>query len=378
MLGQTVNTEIADSLTITSLLPLGDKGGQGRVYQTDNAKYPVKVWDPDEPDPRSEPDRYRAAWNEARRRYGTFARLHFVSESELTCLPLAFVEVNGRPAYLMERASGKEMAEEWSCLMKLDLTQRMRIAYSLANAISVLHSHYVVHADIKRDNFFFDPQTCSVQVLDIDGGGYFGSEPKTEQFPPNVHPILKYLSPELRRNKFSWNGIWEDERLRIQPDLWALATLIYDIIVDSEGPFPQKYFDRRGSFMDHPDWPVREQERKFKALEINKELIDLFREVFCARNRTRVGYQRPTAAHWGMTLRSAIEHRLPRHVKCPRCQTAIQDLSLMICPRCAAQQMTVALWGYTTCPKGHKTPAKSPHHPSRGYCKHQGCGRELR
>lgn len=368
MIGHMVNTDIGGSLTITSLVPFGDKGGQGKVYQT-NSKYLIKIWDPFEPP--SDPGAER---KEMEKRYSTFSKLGFQHESELRCLPLEYKEVDGQPTYVMECATGKEMAEEWESLMELSLVQRLRIAYSLANGISVLHSHGVVHADIKRDNFFFDPQTLSIQVLDIDGGGYFGTESQGKRFPPSVTPIARYMSPELHKSNFSWGRIWENDKRKVQPDLWALAVLIYDIVVDREGPFPQQYFGRTGAFIDHPDWPSSTQKDKLRGLGIDPRLIELFTEVFCSANRTRFDYQRPLAIHWSQRLRYAIDTRLPKSLKCSRGHT-IEDPSYLICPRCAGQNVIMPIWGYVTCSKQHRTPAKSPYYPSHAYCKE--CGEEI-
>jgi hypothetical protein len=137
MIGRTIMTDIGGPLTIISLAPFGDKGGQGKVYQTNNQKFLIKVWEPFEPP--SDPE---AEQREIEKRYSTFSRLGFQHESELRCLPLEYTEVDGRPAYVMERATGKEMAEEWESLMQLNLIQRLHIALSLANGISVLPVSY--------------------------------------------------------------------------------------------------------------------------------------------------------------------------------------------------------------------------------------------
>lgn len=370
MIGQIVSTGLAGPLVIRSILPLGDKGGQGKVYQTDNPRYLIKVWEPFE-----EPSDYQIALKDTGRRYRTFSRLRFSAESELTCLPLESVEVQGRPAYVMQHAEGKEMAEEWSMLGRLSFRQRLQIAQNIASGISVLHSHGVVHADIKRDNFFFDPHTCGIRVLDIDGGGYWGREPQTEHFRPSVVPLQRYMAPELHHNGFSWNGIWEDKNRRMQPDLWSVAILIYDIIVlSSEGPFPTSLFGRKGGFLDHPDWPLEEQRQSLQRLGMDSEVLGLFTETFCGANRTREDFRRPTAAHWSTVLGRAIRRGQPGSIKCSVCRNPITDLSNIICPRCAGLNRTVPIWDYATCPRGHKTPAKSPYLSSQVYCMHRNCG----
>ena len=332
MIGQSVKTQIADSL---SILLLEGKGGHGEVYQTTHPQYLIKVWSP-----LSSP-RTPAGLRETEERYKTFSQLHFIYESELPCLPLEFVVVKDIPSYVMKRASGKEMGAAWESLMNLDLVARLLIAQSLAKGISILHSRDVVHADIKPDNFFFDPQKLTVEVLDVDGGGYYGLRPKTKQFLPSAIPSSRYMAPEFNRLGFnyglSWNPLWQHPHQRKQPDLWALASLIYEIIVDEEGPFPRTYFGRTGFFSRQPEWPALTQQKKFSSLGIGNELLDLFTEVFCSANRTRNDFQRPTAALWDAALDKTIKRILPVVPRCPECQSVVLEPSARICPTCVGR-----------------------------------------
>ena len=222
-------------LTITAIAPDGDKGGQGIVYETSDSNLFIKVWDPQQyADPPADID---AARKEIERRYRTFAILEFDKVKSLSCLPLEFVYVAGNPAYIMERARGEEMKAGWKTLIALNLQERLRIAFSVADTIRRLHNRFVAHSDIKPANFFFDPKSCTVQVLDVDGGGYWGAQRGTVTFPPDVVPGTLYWSPEIYRySPHPWGKIWVTETERLKPDYWALATLIYRIVVGGGPP----------------------------------------------------------------------------------------------------------------------------------------------
>jgi len=421
MIGRIIDTEIAGTISITALLR---QGAQGQVYITSHPEFLLKVWHPRDAELWA-PEKFSAEKADAAKRYSIFSSLGFEHDRESTCLPLEYRPVYSpepTPTYVMRRATGQEMGEDWKIIIQLDLLERMHIARSLANAISFLHSHQVVHGDIKPDNFFVNIQMGLVQVLDIDGGGYWGTYPGTEQFWPAVStPIPMYQAPEIVHH--SWRSIWAKPTLRTQPDLWSLAVLIYQMVADRRGPFPTKmpkddpaheWFWLGDYAKDHPDWPRPWQRQQLKGLGLDSGLIELFEKVFSSTNRMRFDdLRRPSPMAWREVLNQAIERKRPRvitsprkpnsnpplrpetekppqqqkpspsprpkTVTCPNCGHIITDLSLIICPKCAEQKgkPPIALWGNDyNCPLcGHNTPAQSPYSSQPYYCVH--CGAAL-
>src|SRR4051812_23193451 len=100
VIGETVSRSNGEILVITTLHPRGNKGGQGTVYDTNNSALLIKVWDPSDVG-----DSLEVARADAGLRYRTFAELGFSTEAELTCLPLEYVQIGDRPAYIMQRAT---------------------------------------------------------------------------------------------------------------------------------------------------------------------------------------------------------------------------------------------------------------------------------
>jgi serine/threonine protein kinase len=298
-----------------------DWGAQGEVYNTSKPDYLLKVCKPEDVDT---PDQIKAIKWDSVKRYRTFSQLRFAVDVEVACLPLEYIEVDydgPTPGYLMRRANGKVMDRNIKALLTLSLRDRYRIALSLAKALSFLHARQVVHADFKPDNFFYD-ETGLVQILDIDGGGYFGNMPQTSRFWPTVTPIEVYKAPELVR--WTWATIWKQRNLRTQPDLWSLAVLLYQILVEINGPFPTKsatddpsyLWFRAGDYArDHPEWPRNWQNAAMKRVKLDSDIIQLFEAVFKTTKRMQVDNpNRPDAFLWKATLENVLAKSAPQPV----------------------------------------------------------------
>jgi len=318
MNGQTLQTTTVGKLTVASRLNFG---AQGEVYNTNHSDFLLKVCKPEDVDDINE---IKAIKQESIKRYRTFSQLKFEADKEVSCLPLEYIQVEdggATPAYLMRRASGQEMQRSMKALVGLNLRDRYQIARSLAHSLGLLHSRGVVHADFKADNFFFDDKGF-VQILDIDGGGYFGSMPSTIKFYPSVTPIDVYRAPEFMTR--SWKTIWNQPNLRKQPDLWSLAVLIYQILVDTKGPFPTKLpkddpsytFFRAGDYAtDHPEWPRAWQKAEMEKAKIASDIVHLFESVFRTTKRTLIDNpQRPDTLLWRATLDSILKSGVPQSI----------------------------------------------------------------
>jgi serine/threonine protein kinase len=231
----------------------------------------------------------------------------------LRSLPQQALEVGACPAYLMRRAAGRDLGDVdvWQQLVVSDLRDRLRVAAALTNGFRVLHSHRIVHGDIKPDNFCFDASTLVVSILDIDGGGYDPVK-SVESFAPNVDSIPKYAAPETApTNQAStperWQEVWRQPERRREPDLWGLAVLIYSIVIDRRGPFPSELFTESylAAFSDKEEWPHHEQRERFSELKV-APLLPHFENVFSIEKRIAAGSSRPAALHWTRFLSEAI------------------------------------------------------------------------
>lgn len=338
-----------------------DRGGEGAVYLLcGRPTWLLKKYDPDLD--KSTPSATRMLLSQQKvLAYQTFSRLKFKDVRELHCLPVEYVELpGGAPGYLMERAKGQSLgAQPISSLLQLTLPQRMRAARALAQAIDYLHSSQVVHADIQPRNFFLENRDgrFDIQVLDIDGGGYFGPSSMGRNFSPSVPlPGKLYGAPELVLA--GWDKVWNapDPRWRKQPDLWSLAVLLYQILVDDRGPFPTMPsrpnipgyapYGRR-DFASGEPWPRNWQRALMKQQGLTSSLIQNFEAVFGGNRRIDAGgLLRPSAATW--------RQRLDRALGTPRVRAAA---------RAARATNSVAGAGSVPVPVANPTPPTQPARP---------------
>ena len=311
-----INSRAFGIITIGEKL---DSGGEGQVLLTGYPDLLLKVYDPD-----LDPVTNTAQIQEGKQRkiiaYTTFSNLMFMKVPELECLPSEYIELpGGIPAYLMSRAKGKNLQDVLlGDLFKLSIQERLRISKGLAKALDYLHSSQVIHADIRPDNFFLHKEAndYTVFVLDIDGGGYFGPVERVgPNFPPTVSPRRLYQSPELVFQ--SSLEIWKNPNWRRQPDLWALAVLLYQILVDKAGPFPTRPSRKdipgylpygRHEFAENGGWPKNWQYILMKDYEVPYDIVDGFRQVFNGVRRIDNGADlRLNAADWQKRLDIALK-----------------------------------------------------------------------
>jgi hypothetical protein len=176
-----------------------------------------------------------------------------------------------------------------------------------------LQTAQLVHADVNPENFIVahDRTGWSVFVLDIDGGGLLG--PPGPIYPMS-QPKRMYKAPELCA--MQWEQLHK-ENLFFAPDAWSLAVLLYQLLVDYEGPFcsvqkhpnptvknyqPFKPYAYRDRFAQ---WPMPWQEGVLKDAKLPHQLVSLFYETFQHRflaGKKENGRSRPTAERWETAL----------------------------------------------------------------------------
>jgi serine/threonine protein kinase len=290
-----------------------NQGGQGRIWQTNDPSLLVKQFEPafiTDDTARQEVLKHQVA-----RAYQTFCVVNKTTHAELKSLPREYVTVQGNPAYLMQKADG-ELLMTLLQGKPMAIKERLALAAALARAIRLLHAAQICHADPHPENFMVRKEdgAFTVFVLDIDGGGLLGP-------PGPIYPLSQpgrvYKAPEL--SVMGWEQLHK-RSLFFAPDDWALAVLLYRILVDDEGPFP--------TVAQHPDhslhsytpckpydyrdtdaaWPQPWQEELLGRTPLPHQLISLFYETFAYRfepQRERNGRARPTADRWEKALEAA-------------------------------------------------------------------------
>jgi DNA-binding helix-hairpin-helix protein with protein kinase domain len=201
---------------------------------------------------------------------------------------------------------------------KITPENRLPLARALARAMRILRASQIVHADVNPENFIAreDPTGWTVFVLDIDGGGLLS--PPGPVY-PMAQPKRLYKAPELFA--MQWQQLHK-RHVFFQPDAWALAVFLYQLLVDYEGPFctmqfhpdprvenyvPYKTYAYRDTAVS---WPAPWQETLLRSANLSPQVVSLFYETFGNRfildeKKKKILRPRPQAAQWEATLARA-------------------------------------------------------------------------
>ncbi len=323
MEGRQLASQAFGKLTVTKFLA---QGGGGIVYETSNNDVLLKVSVPPESLSLATKKKKLADSIVA---YKTFASLNLPPKDiSLSCLPGEYILLDKtNPAYFMKRARGLTLHDVFRQeISAMSINQKIVLSKSIVASLKKLHSNQVVHADIKPLNFVWDKHTETVYMLDVDSGGYHGPQSSGgkfyKQFWPTAIPDAEYQSPELV-NGVEWRDLWDSsgtkkQNWKRQPDLWALAVLLYEILVDKEGPFPtrrsRKGIDEYKPFVPTAfysndavwpsDWQTKQMARELGSTDAAKGIIRAFQDVFgLPRNIVHnIAKTRPTADQWHRIL----------------------------------------------------------------------------
>jgi serine/threonine-protein kinase len=128
-----------------------------------------------------------------------------------------FLEFNGQPCIIMEYIDGQTVDERVKAMGALQLSEAVYIFQAVVSALKYVHSHGVIHRDIKSNNIRIST-TGEVKLLDF-GIAKAESTPKLTT-DGGVIGTLHYLSPEQLK------GGNADAR----SDIWALGVLLYEMV----------------------------------------------------------------------------------------------------------------------------------------------------
>lgn len=185
------------------------EGGMGEVYRGVHAKLgrvaAVKVLNPNS---RREQGFVERFFNEARIQES----LHHPNIAAV----YDFTEVQGQPCIVMEYVDGDTLCDRVRPYGPLPTAEALRIFSALVDAIAYVHSHGVIHRDIKSNNVKISTQG-QVKLLDF-GIAKGGASPALTQT-GNVIGTIEYLSPEQLSTGHA------DQR----SDIWALGVLLYEM-----------------------------------------------------------------------------------------------------------------------------------------------------
>lgn len=124
---------------------------------------------------------------------------------------------------------GGDLRHVIACLPALSETDRMACiqtqALGLINAIEAIHSHHIIHADLKPDNVLL---TKKGKVLLADFGSAVDEKEQSARSPSRLHGSPQYAAPEVIRA--------ETEEITQSIDIWSYGCILYALWMGSS-PF---------------------------------------------------------------------------------------------------------------------------------------------
>src|SRR5215467_3905209 len=184
-------------------------GGMGEVYRAVHSKIgrvaAVKIMTRVGRDPRSMERFLNEARIQASLQHSNIATLY------------DFCEVSGQPCIIMEFVDGQTLDDRIAAQGRLPVAEALFVLRAASEALSYMHSHGIIHRDIKSNNIKITSQG-GVKLLDF-GIAKDNSTPAFTQV-GDVIGTLHYLSPELLK------GAAADAR----SDIWALGVLFYEMV----------------------------------------------------------------------------------------------------------------------------------------------------
>ncbi|MGF1675188.1 MAG: serine/threonine protein kinase, partial [Rivularia sp. (in: cyanobacteria)] len=105
---------------------------------------------------------------------------------------------------------------------KLELLEFLSIGVQLAKALISLHSHNIIHKDVKADNIIINPKTAEVKLTDFSIASRLGKEKLQLTNPNQLEGTLTYISPEQtgRMNRV----------LDYRTDFYSLGITFYEML----------------------------------------------------------------------------------------------------------------------------------------------------
>ena len=201
------------------------EGGQGSVWKakrTDNGVlYAVKIIN------EKDPDKRRNKLNNIKRLIENSLDSSLKAPCDEHGVKFAFpiAQINdaatGETGYVMELASGKTLDSLWreGTLLRMGTRDKLEIAYKVAKAIDILHSHGYCYTDISWANFMWDKQNRRLYIIDCENAACSAHIDSGE-----CHFLIGtgfFIAPEVAFGK---------AKVGFNSDLYALATMIFCLL----------------------------------------------------------------------------------------------------------------------------------------------------
>jgi serine/threonine-protein kinase len=150
-------------------------------------------------------------------RFRNEARIHAQLQHPHIATLYEFLEFRGRPCIVMEYVDGQTLSDRIRRQGRLSPSETAAIFQAVVEAIHYVHSHDIIHRDIKSSNVKINSEG---QVKLLDFGIAKSQSTPNLTVTGSVVGTLQYLSPEQLKG----------ERADARSDIWALGVLLYEMV----------------------------------------------------------------------------------------------------------------------------------------------------
>lgn len=201
-----------------------NSGADGTIYASIDNKIAFKIYH----DPNKDMERQDKLWqmlSNAPTTKGICWPIAVISDKKNNFIGYAMPLLDLSRCYTIEMLLSKRLRE--SLAITHSYKFRVTVAINLANKVAELHrlGHYII--DLKPANLSFDKHTGDVMVLDCDSFSIKGNK---KRFRGHQY-TTGYIAPE------AFGGKLLPEKLGIGQDLFALTTIIFQLLNNGLHPF---------------------------------------------------------------------------------------------------------------------------------------------
>ncbi len=127
---------------------------------------------------------------------------------------------NHRHAMFLEWFEGETLGEKLPDFPG-DLSEKLKLAIAIAEALDEIHKHNIIHKDINPANILFNPKSGDVRLIDFGIASNYDLKQYHSENPERLEGTLAYNSPEEtgRMNR----------KVDYRSDLYSLGVVLYEL-----------------------------------------------------------------------------------------------------------------------------------------------------